>query len=330
MNIISNRDAAVNTSAWAKHKKLNEKVVKHMKLAAYKYRELQNRVFRMSECSKKLIYEYVDNVYKFAGASLCRDRLCPVCAWRLSIKRTAEMIETIKKLSIEYPNTKAIHVVLTVRNCTLHELRDVLRQITQGFTRLKKKTLWKDYILGYMRSVEITFNAESETYHPHIHCIAIVKDNYSRQISVGDWADMWRDAARLNYNPVIWATHAYSETTNNIDIMQHVYDIEKSNEDKQAAARNAIIEAVKYAVKPSAIDAIAAAGDIAEFAAAIRGIRMLSCGGIIKTIRAQLGYTIKDEPSEQMPDCTINPNDAIERYYVVYEWCVNQGQYKLS
>lgn len=332
MDIIPDADTAVKISEWSKHKRLNQKVVKHMRIASYQYRELRNRVFRMSDCGKKIVYEVVDNVYKFAGASLCRDRLCPICAWRLSIKRTAEMMETIRQLSIEYPDTKAIHVVLTVRNCRLTELRDVLKQITQGFTRLKKRRLWQDYIMGYLRSVEITYNAETETYHPHIHCIAIVANRYSRQISVGDWSDMWRDAARLDYNPIIWATHAYAATQPNVDIMQHVYDIEqsKTDADKQAASKAAIIEAVKYAVKPTALDAIARAGDIGEFSRAVAGTRMLSCGGIVKQLRAKLGYTIKDEPGEQMPPCIINPDDIIDRYYVVYEWCATQGHYTLS
>lgn len=324
MNIIQQDEAKINT--WATHKRLNCLISKHFSIAALAFPALRGRAERMKNCSSKIIYEMEDGAFKYKGASLCRDRLCPICAWRLSIKRTGEMIETVKKIAEKHPKTKAIHVVLTIKNCQLGQLREVISQISSGFTRLKKRQLWRDYILGYMRSIEITYNAESDTYHPHIHCIAIVPDYYTRQISVGDWADMWRDSARLNYNPLIWATQAYKSKPS-VDIEHEVYDLERTSGGDGAAAA-AIVEATKYAVKPQNIGAMAANGDIGELAFAIQGFRMVSFGGIVKTIRKELGYTQKDEPAEQLPEVVINPKEGIDRYYLVYEWCANLRSYR--
>ena len=30
-------------------------------------------------------------------------------------------------------------------------------------------------MLGYMRAIEVTYNQQEDTYHPHIHCIFAVK-----------------------------------------------------------------------------------------------------------------------------------------------------------
>ena len=33
-------------------------------------------------------------------------------------------------------------------------------------------------MLGYMRAIEVTYNQQEDTYHPHIHCIFAVKAQY--------------------------------------------------------------------------------------------------------------------------------------------------------
>lgn len=324
MTIIPETRPQINT--WVLHKRINARVAKHFSIAAMGIPALRGRADRMKHCSEKIVYEIENGAYKYKGASLCRDRLCPICAWRLSIKRTGEMIETVKAIAEKYPKTKAIHIVLTVKNCILSDLREVLKQITTGFTRLKKRQLWRDYIIGYMRSIEITYNAETDTYHPHIHCIAIVPERYTRQISVGDWSDMWRDSARLNYNPLIWATQAYRAKPS-VDIEQQIYDLERHDGGSGAAAA-AIVEATKYAVKPQGLSDMAANGDIGEIAFAIQGFRMVSFGGVVKAMRRELGYTAKDEPAEQLPAIDINPSDGIDRFYLVYEWCSHLRSYR--
>ena len=33
-------------------------------------------------------------------------------------------------------------------------------------------------MIGYIRAMEVTYNQEKDTYHPHIHCIFAVKAQY--------------------------------------------------------------------------------------------------------------------------------------------------------
>lgn len=316
MNIIT-ENAPI--SKWGVQKKRAKLVAKHMRLASGVYPSLKGRAYRMSHCSDTIAYEVMpDGSYRYAGACLCRDKLCPVCAWRLAVKRTGEMIKTIDKLTEIAPRTTAIHIVLTVKNCEASKLKAVIQAMSAGFARLRRRQLWKDYIIGYARSIEVTYNADKATYHPHIHCVCIVPDTYTRQISIGDWVELWRDCARLEYRPIVWASHAYTQrTTLYADASAHAYRFEDTNE--AGAAKNAIVEAMKYSIKPDTLIDAAQAGDIGEIAVQMAGIRTVSYGGILKQIRKMLGIT-GDEPTEQLPAEVINPTDAVERYYVVYEW----------
>ena len=54
---------------------------------------------------------------------------------------------------------------------------------------------------GYIRKLEVTFNAEANTYHPHFHILFAVNKSYftSRDyIKILDLLEMWRKAARDN------------------------------------------------------------------------------------------------------------------------------------
>jgi len=57
--------------------------------------------------------------------------------------------------------------------------------------------------------LEITHNDRDNTYHPHFHVMLAVRpeyfhnDKYKPYISHGGWVRMWREAARLDYDPSV-------------------------------------------------------------------------------------------------------------------------------
>lgn len=311
-------------NSWTKHKKYAMTVSAHLAEAAARETILEKRAERMSMCGNTVLYDILpDGKMHYAGAWLCRDRLCPICSWRLGIKRLGESIKTVQRLAEIMPKTKAIHVVLTVKNVKLQNLRETLELMSAGFARLRRRQLWLDYVKGYMKSVEITYNAEKKTYHPHMHIICIVPYYYTRQISYGDWVELWRDCMKMSYNPVIWAKHAYKDPVP--DISGSMYDIDKEQSSTMSKATEAIIEATKYNTKPDELPEIAKAGEIAELALSLKALRMVSYGGIIKKIRQELGYTTDER--EQLPEETIDPIEGIDRYRVIYTWATATGKY---
>lgn len=324
--IIPQADTFVNAK-WATVKRRAAGVSKTMLWIG----PLRARGIRMGDCSNRLEYTIENGRMKLKKAYLCRDRLCPICNWRLGVKRLSEAISVCGVLAERYPKAKAIHIVLTVRNCNAGELGETIRRISEGFTRLRKRALWKEYILGYARSIEITYNHKTGTYHPHIHIVAIVGEKYVRQISIGDWIDMWRDCAKLNYKPIVWAEHAYKRPPKMDEPSVSVYGtetlsagLEKRTEDERIKA---LREAIKYALKPAVFDEMLKAGDTLELSKAVGGVKLIAYGGIMKEIRAELGITDHEAP-DLAPEESIELEAIKPEYLIVYEWAMKAGEYR--
>lgn len=319
-NIIPQDEGVCNAKIdqWTAHKVQSALVAKHM---IHDYRDdIRHRGYLMQQCGEKLYFERDGDKFRFKEAWLCRDRLCPICAWRLSLQRIADMQRTLDELAKLAPDSKAIHVVLTVRNCDLSQLRTVLKQLSQGFTKLKKRKLFRDFVIGYARSIEIT-KSKDGSCHPHIHVICIVSSWYTRQISYGDWVEMWRESCNLSYNPIVWAEHAY------VPYSSAQYTEEYLDTYTSAAAKEAIIEAIKYTMKPEALAATAQAGDVGDLAHAIKGLRMVSYGGLLKTARAAVNAA--DETEEQLPalDLDLSADRFAGKYIVCYRWASDTRSY---
>lgn len=289
----------------------------------------------MRSCAERIIYNVEpDGSIKYGGTWLCRDRLCPICSWRLSIKRVSEMVQTMRRVAELMPGAKAIHVCLTVKNCAGEDLRPVIQNLSDGFARLRRRQLWLDYITGYMRSIEVTYNAETGEYHPHIHVVAIVGPGYIRQIGIGDWTELWRECARLDYKPIVWASHAYRRTPEAEPPRFAVYDLGadgpvQSTEWDASPDIAAIVEAIKYPLKPETLPEIAAAADIGTIARALCGVRLISFGGNVKQARRELGFTDHDAPDE-LPETSIKPEDLRPEFVLVYQWAAHLRRYTLT
>lgn len=311
--IIPHDEDVCKLDQWSKHKAQSVLVAKHL---THDYREdIRHRGYLMQQCGDKLFFQRDGDRYRFKEAWLCRDRLCPVCAWRLSLQRISDMQKTLTELEKIAPKCKAIHVVLTVKNCQLAQLRSVLKTLSEGFTKMKKRKLFREFISGYCRSIEITKSKRDGSYHPHIHVICIVPSWYTKQISYGDWVEMWRDSCQLSYNPIIWAEHAYLPTPT-ADYAEQYLDTYTSE-----AAKEAIIEAIKYTLKPDSLVETAQAGDLGDLALSIKGLRMVSYGGVLKQARAAIGAT-DDENEKQLPALELDLSDGAfnDRYIVCYKW----------
>lgn len=105
----------------------------------------------------------------------CKQRLCSGCAWRSALK-SAQCISAISA-ALAADRKIMLMVTLTVPNCPAVALRDTMRRINAAWHKMlrrKKYACWADYI----RKMEITYNHQANTYHPHLHCIVYVEPGY--------------------------------------------------------------------------------------------------------------------------------------------------------
>lgn len=287
---------------------------------------LAKRAGRMAMCSNQIVVirNKETGESQVERAALCRDRLCPICSWRLAARRVYEMSNTISAILQDTPEIKAAMLTLTVRNCSKNELRAHIQSLCSGFTRLRKHAAFRQYVRGYARSIELTYNEESSTYHPHIHALLLFDRSYKSYIKQAEFADMWRTAARLPYAPIVDIRYAYSKEAPASALPEAAATF-----DALASLRDSIVEATKYAIKPGALRALLSDADAASLAQQIAGHRLIAYGGIIKDYRARCGYTEREDPApnDHIP-LVPAPGGTVER--LAYTWASSAGDWLYS
>ena len=87
----------------------------------------ENKAFRVRDCGTYLEYKkFIDTgEKKLHQANFCKVRLCPMCAWRRSLKIFGQVSIVMDHVEENY-NYKYIFLTLTVKNCYGEDLRDTL------------------------------------------------------------------------------------------------------------------------------------------------------------------------------------------------------------
>ena len=248
---------------WKKRKKMSINVSKLM--TTYD----PERAEKIRNCSTYLEFVRVpDGSKKLHKANFCRERLCPVCQWRRSIKLGIQADQIYRMLT--GAGYKHIFITLTVKNCIAEELGNTVNHIIESFGRLKRSKMWEAAIAGSYRALEITYNEEKNTYHPHIHVLASVWGDYfdgknEDYITTDKLIAGWRKAARLDYNPDI--------------------GIEAVKQKPGQTITSACAEMCKYPCKSAEIHA---ANVLKTIDFALRGRRLIQWAGVAANARREL------------------------------------------
>ena len=130
----------------------------------------------------------------------------------------------------------------------------------KAFQRLVKRKEIASIFTGYIRKLEITYNADQQTYHPHFHILFVVNKSYftSRSyVKQAKWLELWR------------------EVTGNEKITQVDVRRLKNSADKSAA------EVAAYTAKDS--DYLLSQDIFDVFYNALRGRQVLTYNGLFTT-----------------------------------------------
>lgn len=229
---------------------------------------------RMSDCSTFLAYGFNDDDLKLKNANFCRVRHCPVCQWRRSLFWKSNMYSVYDDLQEKYPTHRWLFLTLTVKNCEITDLRDTLNHMNKSWHRLVKRAPFMRGVIGWIRTTEITKGKDGPNMaHPHFHVMLLVKPSYfsHNYIKQTQWGEMWQSVLRVDYMPVV-----------NIKAVKADKKIGQSKED---AIKGAIMETLKYSVKPSDMIGEGTAKDNAWFYELTRQVfklRFIASGGVLK------------------------------------------------
>lgn len=193
-------------------KKLNwrEKKVQSLKLADSFHRLGENkRAGRILFCGSELTFrrDLETGEKTLEHANFCRERLCPMCQWRRSLKIFRQVSQVMDKVEQQQPDLVPIFLTLTMRNCEPEKLGQTVDEIFQGWYQLTKHRKIKRVGQGWFRALEVTYNEKQNTFHPHLHAILLVDKGYFKKankdyMQTTDWVQMWRKAMGLDYDPI--------------------------------------------------------------------------------------------------------------------------------
>ena len=200
---------------WKMHKVNSLKLYELYKKALVSDENLltESRMKSLEECGNNLLFSVNDkNEKRLKGANFCRIRTCPMCNWRKSLKLFGQMSKITDIIIKQDKSTRFIFATFTVKNCNADKLSQTIDMMNMGFKRLTNKTKgvkttekFKNNMLGYMRAIEVTYNQQEDTYHPHIHCIFAVKAQYFTKgyIKKSEWQQIWGDCCKTEYEPIV-------------------------------------------------------------------------------------------------------------------------------
>lgn len=317
MSEFSNRDGISNvtsthslslaaTSAhgkiWDRHKAHSDQVA-----AYYASSEFYAYSQRISFCSNLLEFRLAPEdtgSYRLnlLSARFCRVRHCPVCQWRRSLAWKARAYKAIPQVVTNFPKYRWLFLTLTVKNCSVENLRETLDWVNKSFARFTKLKTWP--AKGWIKSVEVT-RGKDRSAHPHFHCLLLVKPSYfSGQVylSQARWVDLWQQCLRIDYNPVI-----------NIQAIK-----------KTLAPTCIIPEILKYQVKES--DLVNDREWFLELTRQLHGTRAIAIGGMLRDYMRDQVEESEALESEALIDESSNIND-VDGSGLYFEWQHRQKKY---
>ena len=208
---------------------------------------------------------------KLYKSNPCKNRFCPVCAWRKARKDAlglSLMMQYVKQVE----SKSFIFLTLTTPNVTAEHLESEIKHYNESFRRLSNRKHFKSIAKGYVRKLEVTYNAERDDYHPHFHVLIAVNKSYFTDkryyISQKEWLELWRDVTgiseitqvkvqkiRQNNNKELYEMAKYSGKDSDYLINQKVFDaFYKSLKGKQVLVYSGLFKEARKKLKDGDLD----------------------------------------------------------------------------
>lgn len=304
---------------WKQHKMNNEKITElFQKALRVEPTIITNKgLERLADCASTVVFARdAEQRLRLERANFCRARLCPMCNWRKSLKLFSQMSKIAAVFLAQRQSARFLFVTLTVPNCTADDLGKTINSMNKAFAYLTSPNQtfalakkFKANLLGYMRAIEVTYNQQSDSYHPHIHCLFGVKAQYftNGYIKKSEWQHIWTKAIKSD-----------------MELIVHVETV------KNTTAK-AVAEIAKYPTKSTDLfkikDEKQCIAALIVLQKTLRNRRLTTFGGEFLKIKQQLGLDDVDSDEADL----IHVDDESETFQpierVLYKWHIRVGAY---
>lgn len=191
---------------------------------------------RLRSCASSLTFRrYDDGSLKLDSMNSCRVRLCPMCAWRRSLRNFYNNLAIARYLDAQPHGGAWLALTLTVKSVDGENLSKTLDILFYSFNKLFKQRQVIALSRGFYRGLEVTHDCDEyitkesytlrkrwldslgldvgdknptfDMYHPHFHVLVHVNKSYFSDrrlyMSTSAWADAWRQALGVDYTPSV-------------------------------------------------------------------------------------------------------------------------------
>lgn len=225
-----------------KEKKLLAKEVAHL----FKEAGLIKQSNNMKKCSTALDFLTDGETKKIHHVQTCKNKFCPICSARLASQNASRLYKVLNIIFEKY-GMQGIFLTLTQKNVKGKDLGVELDRVMEAFGRFRKRAKITRASQGWFRALEITYNKETDEYHPHLHILLLVKDDYfynsDLYLSGEDFSKIWQECLGVDYLPSCKIEGLRDEKGN----------LAYTQEDRKKALIKACCEVSKYCVKTSDI-----------------------------------------------------------------------------
>lgn len=196
----------------------------------------KSKADRLRACASSLTFRrYDDGSMKLDSMNSCRVRLCPMCAWRRSLRNFYNNLAVARYLDAQPQGGAWLALTLTVKSVDGESLSKSLDMLFYAFKKLFLQKRVKPLVKGFYRGLEVTHDCEEyisrasyqrrkkwldeqglsvgdknptfDLYHPHFHVLIHVSKSYFSDsrlyMSTAAWAEAWRQALGVDYTPSV-------------------------------------------------------------------------------------------------------------------------------
>jgi hypothetical protein len=215
--------------------------------------------------------------WEIVASNFCRLRMCPMCAWRRSLRLYAHMLRVRDAL----PGYEWVLMTLTVPNVAGDALADMITRLHTASRELLKLPELRGF-KGWLRCTEVTYSPERRDYHPHLHILAAVRPGYFK-------GKQYIKQATLQ---ALW---------------QRWFPDVQDTDIRKVRGYKGVCEVCKYAVKPLICpedDDMRAeqARALDTLWSALHGRRLLQSAGVIRDALRRLKIDLEDDGTESTED----------------------------
>lgn len=262
-----------------------------------------DRAVSIRDCASHLLFgNRKDGSHDLIFGNFCKDRFCPLCQARRSSRRAMELLHVMDCLSGEF-----LFLTLTVVNVDAGHLRESIDQLTDAFRDFIRDPRIKRGIMGYIRNIEVTYNKDAHTFHPHIHCLVNVSDTYFRD------RDQYLSRSEVLK---VWQAYMHDDRISQVDIRKV----------RGKCLDHAVVEVTKYFTKfGDWIYESDSSSILNIFVDSLKSVNCTTMGGSIRKAVLQLRREKEEEKlpfDEKIASFIQNANSVYDEIaiYSYYPW----------